>query len=65
MVQLSEHAMYAAGVKVETAISIWNDCLRRDEWPGYPTQIHIADVPGWQKDTSGRWADVDLDDVPF
>lgn len=65
MVQLSEHAMFAANVKVDTAISMWNDCLARDDWPAYPKEIHVADVPGWQKDTSGAWADVDLETVPF
>jgi hypothetical protein len=65
MVQLSEHAMFAAGVKVDTAISVWNDCLARDDWPAYPATIHVADIPGWQKDTSDAWANVDLEAVPF
>lgn len=31
--------------KVAAALSLWNRCLRDDNWPGYPAQIVIAEYP--------------------
>jgi hypothetical protein len=64
-VELSEQAMYAARVKVDTAIQIWRECLETGEWPAYSRETFIAETPGWQRDTSDAWADVDIDAVPF
>lgn len=65
VVELDEHEMFAAGVKVDTALSIWNACLKADEWPGYDRDVFIAKAPGWARDESDAWSDVEIDEVPF
>ena len=64
---LSERAMYAAQVKVDTAIQLWNECVKTGKWPGYELGVNEVDVPGWMRDTADPWADVDDDitSVPF
>jgi hypothetical protein len=63
---LSDEAMFAARVKVDTAISIWNTCLSTGNWPAYTPDIVVADLPGWMKDKAeDRWAEVDVEGVPF
>lgn len=37
---------YAKG-RVERAVSIWRECMRANNWPGYSTQVHQADPPMW------------------
>lgn len=60
---LSPEAMDAAHAKVEAAISIWNECLEKDEWPAYSRDMWVADLPPWMKD---QWAEIDVDEeVPF
>lgn len=64
--RLSEQAMFSAGVKVDAALSVWNECLAANDWPAYDPDVHIAEIPGWQKDAADAWADVDTDEsVPF
>lgn len=66
VVELSEQAMFAASVKVETALSIWNECMRSGEWPAYDTSAYVAEVPGWQRAREDAWGEVDVDEsVPF
>jgi hypothetical protein len=62
---LSPRAMYAAQVKVDAAIQLWNDCMASGVWPAYPDAVQEVDVPGWQADVADAWADVDLEEVPF
>lgn len=65
---LSEEAMAAARVKVDTAISIWNTCLSTDTWPAYEPDVFVVDQPGWEKQRQpDMWAELDVDygDVPF
>ena len=38
--------------RFESAVGIWQDCLERDEWPGYPARVHWVDLPGY---TQARW----------
>jgi hypothetical protein len=64
-VELSDAAMFAARVKVDAAIQIWNECLANDSWPAYAHDTYIADIPAWQRDTGDAWADVDMEAVPF
>jgi hypothetical protein len=65
MVELSEQAMYAASVKVDAALSIWNECMAADSWPAYSPDVYVAEIPGWQKDAADAWAEVDPEGVPF
>ena len=37
-----------ARMRVERAIAIWRDCLTRNHWPAYPTQICTAMATNWQ-----------------
>jgi hypothetical protein len=63
VVTLSPEAMDLAHHKVEGAISIWNECLEKNEWPAYSRDLHTADLPPWLKD---QWAEVDADEsIPF
>lgn len=38
--------------RFESAVGIWQDCLDRNDWPGYPERIHYVDVPPW---ASAQW----------
>jgi hypothetical protein len=62
---LTDRAMFAAQVKVNAAIQLWNDCQRTGIWPAYPNTVQEVDVPGWQRDVEDGWAEVDVDEVPF
>lgn len=66
VVELSDEDMFAAGVKVDAALQIWRECLEKNEWPGYPAEVHVAHAPGWAKADRDRWSEVDVDEaVPF
>lgn len=66
VVELSEQAMFAASVKVDTALSLWNQCMRTGEWPAYDTAVYVAEIPGWQRPREDAWGEVDVDEsVPF
>ena len=56
----------AAQMMVETALSVWRQCLARNDWPAYDTSVYVADVPGWQRPREDAWGEVDVDEsVPF
>jgi hypothetical protein len=38
--------------KVEHALGLWRRCLETGEWPGYPSQVHVAELPAWEE---ARW----------
>jgi len=41
-------AVLAIGeAKWEKAVVLWRDCLERDHWPAYPTELHVAELPPW------------------
>lgn len=68
VLKLSDEAMAAARVKVDTAISIWNTCLSTNEWPAYDLDVFVVDQPGWERQRQkDAWAELDVDygDVPF
>jgi len=66
VVTLSDADMFAANVACDTAIQMWNECMATNEWPGYPTEPHVAARPGWAAVRDDSWADVDVDEsVPF
>lgn len=41
-----------ANDKVDRALTIWADCLKRDVWPAYPPVVHEAELPAWEE---ARW----------
>lgn len=66
IITLSEQAMFAARVKVDAAISMWNTCMATDSWPAYSPDVYVAEVPGWMKDQAADpWAGVELEEVSF
>lgn len=48
LVALSPAMAELAARKVARAISIWQDCHAKNEWPCYSSQIAYADPPPWQ-----------------
>lgn len=40
MVELAES-------KIRRGLQLWKDCLARDFWPGYSTDVHQAEAPVW------------------
>jgi hypothetical protein len=45
---LSEQARQIAEDRVEQAIKLWGDCLRKNEWPSYSNRIHYQEPPPWK-----------------
>ena len=33
--------------KIEYGLFLWQECMERNEWPGYPDRICYPDVPAW------------------
>ena len=52
VVSLTPAARELADAKVEYALKTWRDCLAANVWPGYPTQVCYAELPGWEE---ARW----------
>ena len=52
VVSLAPDALELANAKIDTAITIWRDCLERNEWPSYPRQVCFAELPPWSE---ARW----------
>lgn len=48
IVSLDTDALKLADEKVERAIELWAQCLATDEWPGYPSRVCYAELPGWE-----------------
>lgn len=49
VISLNPDARALADAKVEKAISLWKDCLDRNEWPGWPRQLVQAQLPPWEQ----------------
>jgi hypothetical protein len=47
VVGMTPAALEIANAKVDRAISKWRRCLTTGRWPGYPTDICYAELPGW------------------
>lgn len=47
VVSLAPTALELGQAKVERALEKWRECLRTDNWPGYPPEIYYADAPAW------------------
>jgi len=43
--------------KVETALSMWRECLGRNRWPGYPSEVQEIQLPEWH---TRRWLDREM-----
>jgi hypothetical protein len=52
VVSLGPAALEIANRKVEYAIHKWRECLEKDEWPGYPARVCVAEIPGYEET---RW----------
>lgn len=48
LVALGEAYKAIADAKVEKAIALWRDCLKRDRWPAYDLRLHYAEPTSWQ-----------------
>ena len=42
------------GQKIETALAVWADCVKRNRWPAYPTRVCYPELPAWEE---VRWLD--------
>lgn len=49
---LTPAALEIATAKAEYAIRRWRECITSNIWPGYPTEICYAELPGWEET---RW----------
>lgn len=47
VVQLDEMFRLLAETRVRHAIDTYAECLKTNEWPGYPALIHPVAAPGW------------------
>jgi hypothetical protein len=45
---LAPSTIQLAQRKIEFAIRKWQDCLRADHWPSYPTRLASVEMDGWQ-----------------
>jgi hypothetical protein len=45
--QLSESAVDLGRRQMRRAIDLYAKCQAADEWPGYPPEIHVVDLPRW------------------
>lgn len=48
VVTLAGDMLAIADAAVERALEAWGWCLREQQWPGYPTQIHRLSATGWE-----------------
>ena len=42
------------GQKIEAALAIWAQCVKRNRWPAYPTRVCYPELPAWEE---VRWMD--------
>lgn len=47
VVAMTPAVLELANHKVDAAISKWRRCLATGRWPGYPTDVCYAELPGW------------------
>jgi hypothetical protein len=69
VVSLDYAAMRLAHRKVDYALRTWKRCLAEDRWPGYSSQVCVAELPAWEET---RWLEKETreefdygEDVPF
>jgi hypothetical protein len=49
VISLAASALELADRKVERAIALWKRCIESGEWPGYPREIAMAEMPPWEE----------------
>lgn len=49
----SDEVLAIGNAKLDKALEIWRDCLTSGIWPGYGSDVHVAEAPAWQT----RWLD--------
>lgn len=52
VVGVTPAVLEVANAKIDLALEVWARCLKSGEWPGYPTRIAYAELPGWE---AARW----------
>lgn len=52
VVQLAPSVLEIAEAKVDRALELWRGCMESGSWPGYPAEVHFAELPGWEE---ARW----------
>lgn len=65
---VSVHEMPIADIQigdllVEKAIATYAECLKRDEWPGYDTEIHLTQLPVWAEYEAEDIAGIERNEV--
>lgn len=57
VIEIGAAAMEQAKRKIAAAIDLWAECLRTNQWPGYPAQVCHVDAPMW---VEKRWLDREI-----
>lgn len=52
VIELGQDSLSMARKKIARARTIWRECISSDHWPGYPTGVHIVELPEF---FHGRW----------
>lgn len=59
IVSLAPSWITLATDKLRVAMSLWKGCMRKNEWPGYPSRVAYVDAPAYAQ---GEW-DACLPDI--
>lgn len=54
---MSNDAMIMGGKMLDHALGIWDACMKRNVFPGYPTVVSIPEFPGWAEQ---QWLDREI-----
>ena len=46
---LTPASLMIADTKAHRAIEVWGECLKTNQWPGYPSQTCFVDPPPWEE----------------
>jgi len=61
IVELGEEAIAVGEAKVNRALEVWADCLEHDRWPGYTSDVYVAQPPPWE----ARWITDEVEEVAW
>lgn len=53
-VEMTEHWLTMGRKKIDMALAIWRDCMKRGTWPAYPAVLHRPEYPQFRET---RWLD--------
>lgn len=63
IVSLAPEWLKLADDKLRVAMSIWQGCVRKDSWPGYPSRVAYVEPPAYaQMDWDACLPDIDAQD---